>query len=575
MAPHYEVRVPDPLTHRFHVRFTCGDVPPGPWRVALPVWTPGSYLVREFARQVDDLAAADEDGASLPVHKPDKATWEVAVARRGSVTVTYTVYAHELSVRTNFLDADRGLLNGTGVFVYTPEARDQPGTLRIHLPDGWTAHTSLAEQEPGLYTFADYDDLVDSPVAMGTAATRDFTVGGVPHRLVVDGPGPVDPDQLADQIQKLVPHAAAVFERPLPYPRYTFILYQTDQTGGGLEHKNSSVMMTRRFGAAARGADAGSNLIRLVAHEHFHAWNVKRLHPDVLGPFDYSREAYTENLWLMEGGTDYYADLLPVRAGIATAQQLVESLGRVLDDDRHRAGRFHQSVAEASRDAWIKHYRPDEHSPDATVSYYARGKLASFLLDLSLRSATRGTETLDRFLARLWDRHPDGFGEDAPERLAVEMGGPALADFFREVVHGRSDLDLGVLSTIGLGFQEQPVDADAPPFTGLSTAVREGRLWVTRVEAETPAEAAGLSPGDELLAFDRLRLDPGRFAEQTRMWKPGTRIRVHVFSDGVLKEAVLELAAPRPSGRLVPAASAGAQERGAFEQWCGQPWPFS
>lgn len=573
----YEVSIPDPATHLFHVRLTCDPAPLGEWCWQLPSWTPGSYLMREFARQVDDVTATDGAGNTLAVTKSDKLTWRATVSTEGPVVLHYTVYAHELTVRTSHLDTQQGLLNGTSVFMYAVGHQDQPGTLQLTLPDGWRAYTGLAPAPASAslsappFRFANYDELVDCPIMLGTPAVQRFDVDGVPHEVVVTGQTLLDLPQLADDLARLVPHAAAVFGG-LPYERYLFLLTQTDRGGGGLEHKNSAVMMLPRFLPAA---ERRQRVLHLFAHEYFHAWNIKRLHPSVLGPFDYTREAYTENLWLAEGGTDYYAALLPARAGLTAAPDLLTHFARQLHQDRWRPGRLHQSLAEASRDAWIKLYRPDAHSPNATVSYYARGALVSWLLDLTLRDATGGRATLDRLLRELWQRYPAGYPEEAPEALAVEMGGPTLTTFFRDHVHRAGDLALAVLATVGLQYEEPAPGPDAPPFTGLTSAVQDGRLVITRVEASSPAERAGLAPGDELVGWDRFRVEPAHFGDQVAAWHAGQRVPVHLARRGVLERTCLELWAPRPdTGRLAPDANAGDAAQRRFQDWCGQPWPF-
>ncbi len=573
----YAVSIPDPATHLFHVSLTCDPVPPGEWSWQLPSWTPGSYLIREYARQVDDVAATDGAGNALAVSKSDKLTWRVTVPTGGAVVLHYTVYAHELTVRTSHLDTQQGLLNGTSVFMYAVGHQHEPGTVHLTLPDGWRAYTGLAPAPEAaslsapLFQFADYDELGDCPILLGTPAVEPFDVDGVPHEVVVTGPSLWDWPQLTADLARLIPHAAAVFGG-LPYERYLFLLMQTDRGGGGLEHKNSAVMMLPRFLPAA---ERRQRVLRLFAHEYFHAWNVKRLHPSVLGPFDYTQEAYTENLWLAEGGTDYYASLLPARAGLTPALDLLQHLGRQLHQDRWRPGRLHQSLAEASRDAWIKLYRADAHSPNATVSYYARGALASWLLDLTLRDATGGRASLDSLLRLLWQRYPHGYPEDAPETLAVEIGGPTLTTFFRNHVQRPGDLGLTVLATVGLQYEEPAPAADAAPFTGLTTATQDGRLVVTRVEAASPAERAGLAPGDELVGWDRFRVDPAHFGDQVAAWQPGDTVPVHLARRGVLERTTLELAPPRPdSGRLTPDKNANDTTQRRFQDWCGQPWPF-
>ena len=264
-------------------------------------------MIREFARQVDDVAATDGSGAALPVAKRDKLAWRVLVPAAGPLAIHYTVYAHELTVRTSHLDTEHGLLNGTSVLMYPVGHQEEPGTLALALPEGWQAYTGLSPAPsgaPGWFQFSNYDELVDCPIEMGTPAVQRFAVGGIWHEVVVTGAGSLNLSQLAADRERLVPQAAQVF-RGLPYGRYVVLLTEADRGGGGLEHRNSAVMMLPRFAPAPTAAERHQRVLHLFAHEFFHAWNIKRLHPDRLGPFDYTREAYTDNLWLAEGGTDY------------------------------------------------------------------------------------------------------------------------------------------------------------------------------------------------------------------------------------------------------------------------------
>jgi len=573
MQLYYHVSIPDPSTHLFHVRFTCDPVPAGEWRWQMPVWTPGSYLVREFARQVDDVVVTDDRGTAVPVVKVDKNTWSAVPRRDGALTIAYTVYAHEFSVRTSHLDSDHGLLNGTSVFMYAVDAKNEPGTLSLTLPEGWNAYTGLATDDAGAFRFDSYDHLVDCPLELGQPQVSEFRVDGVPHQLVVCGPGFLDQAALQDDLVRLIPAAAHVFGGGLPYDRYVFILHLTDRGGGGLEHRNSAVMTMPRF--LPEPTRARARIMGLFSHEYFHAWNVKRLHPAVLGPFDYSREVYTHHLWLMEGGTTYYAELLPVRAGLWPVRDLLKALGQQIHADLGRPGRWHQSVAESSWDAWIKGYRPDAHSPNATVSYYARGALVSLLLDLALRRATADRVSLDTLLQELWRRYPEGFPESAPETVAEELGGPELGAFFRDAVYRAGDLPFDLLETVGLCYQEEAAGKTAPPFSGLSTEVQDGRLVITGVQAASPAERAGLAPGDEMIAWDGIRLEPSRFASQVAVFPANQTVVVHRFRRGVLGTAALTLGAPvNATGTVEPVAEPTAAQRRAFASWCGQPWPF-
>lgn len=571
-AVHYIVDASKPNTHVFSVTLRISLSSPGPWVMQMASWTPGSYFMREFARHVDEVHAT-VDGMPTVVRKVDKGTWLVAPleAEAGIIEVQYRVFAYELSVRTSHFDRSHGYINGASVFLYPRDlAAPLSGTLEFIMPEGWNVYSALDAPEPGRLHFSSIDELFDSPIELGTPVVREFQATGRPHQLILWGDGPLDLTQVEQAAQKLIPAAQAVFGGPLPYPRYVFFIHQTAATGGGLEHKNSSSLAIPRFGSPPD--KSWPRFLGLMAHEYFHLWNVKRLHPDRLGPFDYQHEAYTKNLWLMEGGTDYYAQVLLGRAGLIPPEAVITNFGKRLAHLEAQPGRFHQSVTESSFDAWIKHYRPDANSVNATVSYYEKGSVVSWLLDLELRYQTGGKASLDTLLAALWHQYPDGFPEHAPRVLAEEIGGPLLGRFFDTVVEGRGDLDTTRLDWIGLewvaGTGSSTVDL------GLMTKVSDERLFVTAVLAGGPGEQAGLAPGDELLALDGYRIDARHLDERLQWYHPGQHVVVHVFRQGVLVPVPLRLGEKTPDRLLKPVASPTAAQQDQFQRWMGQPWPY-
>jgi len=564
----YLVTVPDPRTHLFHVAVTVSRPEAGPLRLCLPVWTPGSYVVREYARHVDDVTA--EDGSGIrPVAKVDKATWQVDAGP--TVTVRYTVWAYELTVRTSHLDERHGYINGASLFLYPEGRTDLPGEVRFQLPADWRVFAALPAPDPDRLAFTSLDELFDSPIELGQPSVATVTAEGRPHEVVVCGEGPLTPAAVAEPLPALVAAARSVFARPLPYDRYVFFVHQTGQTGGGLEHRASTSIQVPRFAGPAQ--KARQRLLGLIAHEYFHLWNVKRLHPTALGPFDYQREVYTRHLWLMEGGTSYYAVVLLGRADLVPATDLLQQLATHIHQVESRPGLYHQSLEEASWDAWIKYYRPDAHSPNATVSYYEKGLLACWLIDIALRRATNGRESLDTYLRELWRRYPDGFPEDAPAALVRELGGSEAAAVYDEAVRARQPLDWSLLAYLGLQYEAKT--EEAVPDVGL--AVRPVGDWaeVDTVRRGGPGEQAGLAPGDRIVALDGFQIDPRRWEERLGWYSEGSRVTVQFFRDGRLLERALVLGPPRPNQpRLVAHPTATAAERQAFVAWLGQPWPF-
>ncbi|HEX4621286.1 MAG TPA: hypothetical protein VH208_06935 [Myxococcaceae bacterium] len=355
----------------------------------MPVWTPGSYLVREFARHVQDFTAFD-GGGPLPVARLDKRRFKISI-RRQAVTLRYRVYANELTVRTSHLDATHGYFNGANLFFYTADSRNQAHRLTIAAPNGWKVFTSL-DEDGGDFVASNYDELVDSPVEVGPEEPLEFTAAGIPHRVVVWGePSPPGARLVAD-LGKICEAEAKLFGE-LPPRRYLFLTYLTDKGRGGLEHMASTALLYPRFGLAT--PKGWEDFMTLAAHEYFHLWNVKRIKPKALVPFDYSQEVYTSLLWAFEGVTSYYDNLIVRRAEVMSVARYLTRLGETLTLLQSTPGRHAQSLADASWTSWIKHYRPDENSPNSAISYYLKGEVAGCLLDLEIRRATADEQSLD------------------------------------------------------------------------------------------------------------------------------------------------------------------------------------
>ena len=406
----YTLRFPAPHTHYLEVEavYPTGGRPEVDLMMA--VWTPGSYLVREYERHVEGLSAKAPDGRSLSATKPAKNRWRVSTGGAPAVTVTYRVYGREMTVRNNWVDAGFAMLNGAPTFITLADRTPRPHEVRIELPAAWlgsnTALLPIAGQ-PHAYRAEDFDTLVDSPIVLGNPVTRRFDVDGKAHHLVLEGdPSLVDADRVAADLKKIVEAGKAAMG-PFEYPHYYF-LNMVVETGGGLEHKNSFLTMSNRF--VTRTRQPYINWLSLAAHEYFHNWNIKRLRPVELGPFDYETENYTKSLWVAEGVTDYYGSLLVRRAGLTTTPEYLDMLSNSIEAVQTRPGRRVQSAEMASFDTWIKQYRPDENSPNTSIDYYDKGATIAFLLDATIRQATGGAKSLDDAMRLAYQRHSGAQG---------------------------------------------------------------------------------------------------------------------------------------------------------------------
>ena len=587
----YRIEVADPHAHLFRVTLTIGRPMPEQ-RLSLPVWIPGSYLVREFARHLSGLSA--KQGAfDRPLRQLDKATWLARCEGRGALVVSYLVYAFDTSVRAAFLDANRGFFNGTGVCLRVEGSETQAHRLELRaLPAGWQVGTALRPLKVdasgrGAYEAADYDELVDHPVQLGRFWRGRFTAGSVPHEYLLAGALPdfdgerllADTKRICDaQIEFWHGHAAGKGGKSgrggkPPFERYVFLHNLIEEGHGGLEHRASTALVSSRRDMPSlrtdpmRRADNGdgyANVLGLISHEYFHTWNVKRLRPAEFARVDYTQENYTAMLWFFEGFTSYYDDLFLVRAGLIDRARYLKLLARSVTGVLGSPGRQVQSVAQSSFDAWVKYYRGDENTPNATISYYTKGSLVALALDLTLRREGKGT--LDAVMQRLWATSGDGppsstggGGPIAEADIAAALQHVGARPYDAELaawVHGTDELPLQpLLASFGVAW-----NAETPTLAQrLGVRVNESALTgvkVTHVLRGGAAERAGLSAGDELLAVDGWRLR--RLEDATRVTKAGVAASLLVARDQRVVDLSLMLPAGVAGGTVTLAAAPGA-----------------
>jgi predicted metalloprotease with PDZ domain len=593
MTRSYTIAMPQPHSHLYEVTFEV-DAPAGPaLDVALPVWTPGSYMVREYARHVQEFQAEAPGGARLPWRKLDKSTWRIDTGGAERLIVRYKVYAFELSVRTSHLDGTHGFFTPATLCMYVPGRTSEPHLVQVLAPDGWRVTTGLETTDdgpktndesmssfvvrPSSFVAQNYDELVDSPFECGTHRLLEFSVDGVPHEIALWGQGNEDEAQIVTDTQKIVETARDMFGG-LPYQRYVFIVHLSDGRGGGLEHRNSVSMLVDRWTFQPR--ESYERYLGLTAHEFFHVWNVKRIRAEPLGPFDYSRENYTRQLWAMEGVTDHYTDMLLLRAGLIDAPRYLELIAEKIVALQGQPGRALQSLEQSSFDAWIKLYRPDENTPNSAISYYLKGGLVALLLDLEIRRRTAGARSLDDVLRALYERYPiDGSGipEDGGYRAVVEQIAPgeSFAGLFERYIAGADELDydraLGYAG-LRLDWQHERASDQAPAWLGIRTKSENGRTKITHALADGPAYAAGIYAGDELLALDGFRVDEGRLKARLAERRPGDSVTISLFRrDELLHVPVTLAGAPPEKLAIVPLEDASAEQKRIYEGWIG-PW---
>ena len=543
--------------------------------VSLPVWIPGSYLVREFSRHLSRLQAA-QGHQCRTVEQLDKCRWEVQCEGTRTLRLSYEVYAFDTSVRAAFLDARRGFFNGTSVFLRVHGREAQPHSLRIGaLPRGWKVATAMPAA-PGRYRYlcADYTELVDHPVEMGRFWRGEFQLRGVPHELVVAGAWPsFDGERLLADVRRICETQVNFWHgrgKP-PMPRYVFMLNTVEDGYGGLEHRASTALIAARRHLPRQGvADGGDGyvtLLGLISHEYFHTWNVKRLKPREFETLDFGSENYTRLLWFFEGFTSYYDDLLLLRAKLIDAPRYLRLLARTISGVMATPGRKQQSVAEASFDAWVKYYRGDENTPNATISYYTKGSLVALALDLSLRSS--GPASLDEVMRGLWTRARGGAIDEADIAAVLQqLAGRSMQAELDAWVHGTDDLPLpALLAQAGVTLQAEGGDLASEWGLRLSEGALSG-IHVKTVHRDSAAERAGVAAGDELLAVDGWRV---RRLDDARAWIGHRQpVALTVVRDQRLVPLTLAPDAAQPTGVTLTLADKPASAvRALRQEWLG------
>jgi predicted metalloprotease with PDZ domain len=574
----YTLSFPAPHTHYMEV---TAVVPTGgrpAVDLMMAVWTPGSYMVREYSRNVEEVSAAGPDGRSMPVEKTDKNRWRVATAGARSVTVRYRLYAREMSVRTNWVEADFAMINGAPTFITLADGAARPHEVVIEPARGWrVSMTALPEMAGGAHRYRaqDYDTLVDSPIIVGNPAVYEFTVDSKRHYLVnVGEAGIFDGARAAKDLETIV-RAHLRMWGSLPYDRYVFMNLLTSVPGqipgGGIEHKNSTMLMAGRW--ATRTRPSYLAWLELASHEFFHAWNGKRLRPVELGPFNYEEEVFTRGLWMVEGVTDYYAELLVHRAGLSSEAEYLDALANKIEELQTTPGRGVQPVDLASFDAWIKYYRPDENSPNASISYYTKGALLAFLLDARIRRATAGAKSLDDVMRAAFQKYSGqrGYTPDELRSVAEQASGVDLRSFWSNGVQGTAELDYSeALDTMGLRFRSSG-ERQGRVWLGATTRNDGGRLLVTQVRRETPAYAAGLNVDDEILAIDDFRVRADQLNARLDQYIPGDTVALLVARRDQLMRLELKFGVEPPRDwrlETIPDASDARQRRA---QWLQPP----
>ncbi|MET0855284.1 MAG: PDZ domain-containing protein [Telluria sp.] len=587
----YAIVPKDLAGHLFEVTLTVAAPAPDGQLLALPAWIPGSYMIREFSRNIVQIRA-EADGKPVALAKLDKHTWR-APPVDGALTVQYDVYAWDLSVRAAHLDQTHGFFNGTSVYLRVLGQEELPHQVDIRPPADpatktWRVATSLPELGAkrygfGTYLASGYDELIDHPVEMGDFALATFKAYGVPHDIVITGRVPhLDMARLQADLKAMCEAQIEFFEpksKRAPMDRYVFLTLAVGDGYGGLEHRASTALICARAdlptAATPKRLEATDGYLKflgLCSHEYFHTWNVKRIKPAAFAPYDLQAETYTPLLWLFEGFTSYYDDLMLVRCGLIDEPAYLKLQAKTIGSVLRGSGRTKQSVADSSFDAWSKYYRQDENAPNAIVSYYTKGSLVALMFDLTIRAKTDGKKSLDDVMRALWQRYgrdfyahaARGVSEAEVEALFDEISGLKLKPLFNRYVRGTEDLPLNKLyAPFGVRLQDERKSAKPSFDAGIGRDGADSKL--AQVHEGGAAHRAGMSAGDVLVALDGLRIGgaPTALDGLLGRYQVGQTVEVHAFRRDELMRFQVVLQGDRAAGITLEVADGGKKSKGA------------
>lgn len=526
----YEVSMPKPHTHYFEVTVSINDYKKEYFDIQMPTWAPGSYLIREFSKNVEGFKALSNK-KEIKTTQLNKNTWRIFSKNASNIEVSYLVYANELSVRTSFIDSSHGYFNGSSIFMFVDELKNKPTTLKIIPFETWKkVSTSLKKTSASefIYEVPNYDILVDCPVEIGNQETFSFIAAGVTHNVAMYGKGNYDIEKLKIDMPKVIEAETAVFGEN-PNKEYTFIIHNLTKGSGGLEHLSSTTLEVNRW---TYGAEEYNNFLNLVAHEYFHLWNVKRIRPETLGPFDYNNENYTDLLWVMEGFTSYYDELILYRTGIYSEDEIIKRCTGSISSIENQPGNKVMSAAEASFCAWTKGYRPNENSYNSTISYYTKGSVIANMLDIMITESTKGGKSLDDVMKYLYQEYykKQGRGFNITEmRKAIEnVSGLDLKPFFDKYVFGTESFDYKTI------FSYANLDLLELENKKITMGISLSNNIIKSVTRNTSAYNGGLNTDDEIIGVNGFRFD-GNFNPYINNKKVGDKISILISRDNVLQ----------------------------------------
>lgn len=564
----YTLSFEKPYTHYCEVGINVQNFSEENLTFVMPVWTPGSYLVREFSKNVEGVYAVDSEGKKLDVRKINKNSWTVNARGSKQIKFGYRVYCNELTVRTPEVNSSHAFISGAGVFMFVEGFEQSKCILKINQPAEWKKISTGLEREGNLLTARNYDELIDSPVEIGNQEILEFEITGVKHFICLSGRGNYDAEVVTADIKKIAEEEIKLFG-DIPYIHYTFIIHLVEKGGGGLEHHNSFVAQFGRWNF--KEDKLYKKFLGLVSHEFFHLWNVKRIRPVELGPFDYLKENYTESLWISEGWTNFYDNLFLRRSGILDEKEYFEFVDIEINDVMRFKGRFSQSLAESSFDTWIKFYRRDENYNNAQVSYYTKGSLVAMVLNVEIIMATNAEKSLDDILKTMYDdykRTGAGFTNERVKEICEGFCAKSFGEFWEKYVYGTNELPLNdYLNACGLELRNE----NEEKFTSLDIEVKndDGKLIVSKVFAGGSAYESGINARDELIAIDNIRISNDSLDKVVNNYEAGDTAEALVSRSGLLKKIEIKFLRPLPKFKITELEKKTTEQQKNLSAWLG------
>ncbi|MBZ2209884.1 M61 family metallopeptidase [Massilia soli] len=573
----YQLRISDAAQHLAEVRATFPAVSGATLDVQMPNWRTGRYQILNLANGVRTFKAVNANGEALQVAKTDKGTWQVQTKPGDAVTVSYEVYANVLGERTRHIDDTHAYLDASGVFVYAQPFRNEPVKVKLDVPAGWQSRSGMDSGACGhCFVAPNYDVLVDSPIETGIHEFHTTTVDGRTIEVAIWGRGNYDGKKMTEDLKKIVVEGGKLYGGKWPFQRYLFIVHATDGAGGATEHLNSTVIQRPRWMFAKRKDYLG--FLRTAAHEFFHTWNVKAYRPKEMVPYEYQKENYNTLLWIAEGHTSYYDELIVLRAGLQKREEFMEEYAKTIDDYLHQPGRFHQSAAESSFDEWIS--VGGERARNASVNIYSKGQVLALMMDIELRRQTKGAKGLEDMHRVLFDKHSvaqGGYDPMAVKAALRQVSGNDWSGWWAQYVDGTAEIPFAdLLKTVGLQYMiDVPKDEEQKEEWWAGWKMREGSdpAVVTEVERDGPAWKAGIVSGDVLVAVNGLKVSAKDLSEKLYLSKAAP-FKLHMFRRDELREVQLTpVLQPKGKAKVKALDKPTAEQKALNAAWLGMPWP--